>query len=66
MFTAIDLAFDGSENEFRKGTPVKIRATPFENFEGTVDRNFPRKSLVRVMVTIFSRFGAAGVGIPSG
>lgn len=41
--------------DFKKGTMVKIREGPFENFEGVVDEILSDKGLVRVIVTIFGR-----------
>jgi transcriptional antiterminator NusG len=50
---------EGAEPRFRiesrEGDAVRIKAGPFENFEGVVEEVIPAKGLVRVVVTIFGR-----------
>jgi len=39
----------------KKGDPIKVKEGPFENFEGEIDKVFPDKGQVRVIVKIFGR-----------
>ena len=41
--------------DFERGSNVKIKEGPFENFDGVVDEVYPQKGLVKVIVTIFGR-----------